>query len=156
MTQLPYINLTLLASVATLLNLYNTTQNTYSLPPPSQEECAASAITATSRSMEKLGIKPLAGQIVGCDGPDCTYSHHVTETYCQDTTVDCDGLLGWNESYEWARRKDIYQCGTPGTPGYGWFVACNYWAITDCCNNGATGLPPTNCSYPGTQGCTTR
>jgi hypothetical protein len=111
---------------------------------------------------ENLGLKVnpnMAPQFflvaaTGCEG--CELSDTIVETYCESRGTDCDGLLGWDESYEWVREKYLYQCGTPGQPGYGWFVQCSTWAMDGCCNNGDEGLPPTNCTHPGAAGCFTR
>ena len=95
---------------------------------------------------------PMSG---GCDG--CQLSDTIVETYCESRAhYDCDGVLGWNESFNWTREKYIYQCGTPGQPDYGWYVDCSIWALDGCCNNGTPGLPPTSCGYQGASSCSNR
>jgi hypothetical protein len=89
-----------------------------------------------------------------CD--DCVLVDTIPEGYCESRGTDCDGLFGWNESYYWYREKKIYECGTPGQPGYGFFIECTIWDRDGCCDDGTTGLPPTNCSYQGADLCANR
>lgn len=87
---------------------------------------------------------------------DCVLVDTIPQGYCESRGTDCDGLLGWNESYYWYREIRIYECGTPGTPGYGFFIECTIWDRDGCCNEGSQGLPPTNCAYQGAGLCANR
>jgi hypothetical protein len=87
---------------------------------------------------------------------DCVLVDTIPEGYCESRGSDCDGLFGWNESYYWYREIKIYECGTPGQPGYGFFIECTIWDRDGCCDDGTTGLPPTNCAYQGADLCANR
>lgn len=156
MKEIPIVTMILLGSIAAFANMAEHSQVTQGVPPPSKEECSVEPKPLGSiEQLTDRNIVPLAGSTTGCTL--CLWSFSVVETYCQYLPgQDCDGLLGYNESTLWARSKDLYQCGTPGTPEYGWYVECGYWLKAGCCNNGDLPLPSTSCTYPGAKNCATR
>lgn len=115
---------------------------------------ASMETTGYDTSVLKPWMTPAAYFVGNCN--DCVLVDTIPQGYCESRGMDCDGWLGWNESYFWYRDIKIYECGTPGTPGYGFFVDCTYWDQDGCCNNGTTGLPPTNCAYQGAGNCADR
>jgi hypothetical protein len=145
------MGITVLALAAVGTNFALGTEKTVSVKT---HEGAACVAAKASQPYLKPWMNPKTYLVGNCN--DCTLVDTIPEGYCESRGTDCDGLFGWNESYYWYREKKIYECGTPGTPGYGFFIECTIWDRDGCCNDGTSGLPPTNCSYPGADLCSNR
>ncbi len=156
MKQNSLISIVTLASAAAIMNLSWAADGSYSIPNPDGQSCGSAVVADTGQWIESWmpPPAPLDPESGGCDG--CTLSDTIVEYYCESRGTDCDGLWGFDESYQWTREKYIYQCGTPGQPGYGWFVECSTWVADDCCDDGEEGLPPTTCTHQGAAACSSR
>lgn len=144
-----------LASAAAAMNLSWAAEGHVSILGREGAPCDSATFSDTGAWIESFMPPPTPlDPSSGCD--DCTLSDTIVENYCESRGTDCDGLLGWNESYAWTREKYIYQCGQPGQPGYGWYVDCSTWVTNGCCDDGTTGLPPTTCTHSGASACSSR
>lgn len=155
MKKIPLITLVSLASLAALMNLSWAADGVVSIPTEQGAPCDPKEDTASDHWIESI-VPPSSPDFMasGCEG--CTLSDTIVQVYCESRGTDCDGLFGGDESYKWTREKLIYQCGTPGQPGYGWFIECTTWVQADCCDDGTEGLPPTSCTHQGAAACSTR
>lgn len=156
MKEIPFASLIVLAGIAASANFNHYSQYNTTFAEQSAEACVKYENSTDSSTGGGWGAGggPKVPLDVGCE--DCELSQVIVQFYCQSQGTDCDGFPGINESYEWSREKHLYQCGTPGTPAYGWYIACTYWTQEECCNEGSSALPPTNCSYTGAAKCATR
>ncbi len=148
------VSIVSLASAAAVMNLSWVAEGRISIPSKNGQACEVgmdSGEWIESWMPPQGQLDPLAG---GCEG--CRLDDTVTQYYCESRGTDCDGLLGPNESYKWTRTKYIYECGTAGQPGYGWFVECSTWVGAGCCDDGFEGLPPAACDHYGASECSTR
>jgi hypothetical protein len=148
------VSIVSLASAAAAMNLSWAAEGHISIPSQDGQACEAGADSGDWIESWMPPPQPLDPEGGGCE--DCTLSDTIVETYCESRGSDCDGLIGFNESYKWTREKYIYQCGTPGQPGYGWYVECSTWVQSNCCDDGSEGLPPTACTHSGAAACSSR
>lgn len=154
------LSVTALAVAASIMNVPWLAEAAPGVSDKSGIACSApSPKPATAFQPNAPYLKPymtLATYMAGnCN--DCDLVDTVPQGYCESRGTDCDGTFGGiNESYFWYREIKIYQCGTPGVPGYGFFIECTNWDRDGCCDDGTVGVPPSTCAYQGAGLCVNR
>ena len=151
MNNQPIVTLITLAIATVTMNYAWHEERTATSSTLEGKPCFATDSQPTDSWMPGLEVTQ-AQQMPGC--LDCTQYAEFEEDYCESRGTDCDGFWWINESYYWERVKRLYECQDGENTNL--YVDCTYWDENGCCNNGSTGVPPTDCSHNGTAACAAR